>query len=157
MCSYVGNPIVENITVKGNTILNNLGGRGMSVVGGNNVVFESYYVDNPDGFSDLYIAAENQWGTLQVSGATVSGNALFAGGPDQGTVTVYNSQGTTYKVTGVTISGNQMIDPPYVALQFVGDGLETVVVENNTDYSSDAFDDIASDPSPTAPSATIKC
>jgi hypothetical protein len=61
-------------------------------------------------------------------------------------VTVYNSQGTTYKITGVTISGNQMIDPPYVAFQFVGDGLETAVVENNTDYSSNAFDDIASDP-----------
>jgi Right handed beta helix region len=144
--SYVGNPIVSNITVKGNTILNNLGGRGMSVVGGSNVVFESNYVDNPDGFSDIYIASESQWGTLGVSGATASGNALFAGGPDQGMVTVYNSQGTTYKITGVTISGNQMIDPPYVAFQFVGDGLETAVVENNTDYSSNAFDDIASDP-----------
>ena len=145
--SYVAYPpIVSNITVTGNTVTNNLYGRGMSVIGGSNITFTGNYVSNPDGMSDVYIASESQWDTLGVSGVTASGNTLLAGGPNQGTVTVYNSQGTAYTITGVTISGNQIVDPPYVAIQFIGNGPETVLVENNTDYSTNTFDDIGSDP-----------
>jgi Right handed beta helix region len=141
--SYVGSPMVSGITVQANTILSNLGGRGISVVGGSNVTIKQNYVSNPDGYSDIYVAAESQWDTLGVSNVTVSSNTLLDGGPDQGTLTVNNSQGPTYTIAGLTISANQFVDPAFVAIQFVGDGVETVQVENNTDYSTVSLGEIA--------------
>ncbi len=141
--SYVGSPMVSGITVQGNTILSNLGGRGISVVGGNNVTIKQNYVSNPDGFSDIYVAAENQWDTLGVSNVAVTSNTLLDGGPNQGTLTIYNSQGPTYTVTGLTVSTNQFVDPPFAAIQLVGNGVETLQVENNTDYSTGSLGEVA--------------
>jgi hypothetical protein len=138
--SYVGQPLDQNITVQGNTVLNNLWGRGLEVSGGNNISFAGNYVSNPDGFSDMYIASENEWSTQGVDNVTVTGNTFLVGGPNQGTVIVYNSQGTLYSITNVTVDGNTFFNPPYVALQFTGNGSETgLLVENNTDYSTGSF------------------
>lgn len=155
--SYVAYPpIVSAIIVTGNTITNNLWGRGMSVVGGNNVTFKGNYVSNPDGGSDIYIASESEFDTLGVSGVTVSGNALLASGPDQGSITIYNSQGRKYKIAGVSITGNQMVDPGYVAVETTGNGQLNAIVENNIDYSSNPFADVGSDPLATGTLANNK-
>ena len=61
--SYVGEPLVHDITVQGNTVLNNLSGRGIEVSGGSNITFSGNYVDNTDGYADVYIASETQWNT----------------------------------------------------------------------------------------------
>ncbi len=139
--SYVADSSqVHNITVQGNTVLNNLYGRGVEVSGGNNITFTGNYVDNPDGYSDVYVASENEWTTQGVSNVTVSGNTLLDGGPNQGSVIVYDSQGSSYSITNVTVTGNQLVNPKYVAVQFAGNGSETgIVVENNTDYSTLQF------------------
>ena len=142
--SYVGEPLVHDITVQGNTVLNNLLGRGVEVSGGSNITFSSNYVDNPDGYADVYIASENQWSTEGVANITVSGNTLVDGGPNQGSVIVYNSEGSLYNITDVTVSGNQFVKPGFVAVQFTGNGSETgIALENNTDYSTGAFSESA--------------
>ncbi len=142
--SYVGEPLVHDITVQGNTVLNNLSGRGVEVSGGSNITFSGNYVDNTDGYADVYIASENQWSTEGVSNITVSGNTLVDGGPNQGSVIVYNSEGSLYIITDVTVSGNQFVKPGFVAVQFTGNGSETgIVLENNTDYSAGAFSESA--------------
>jgi hypothetical protein len=138
--SYVGEPLVHDITVQGNTVLNNAGGRGLEVSGGSNISFTGNYVDNSDGYADVYIASESEWNTQGINNVTASGNSLFDSGPDQGSVFVYDSQGSTYSITGVTVSGNQFANPLYVAVQFAGDGSETgIEIENNTDYSTGQF------------------
>jgi secreted PhoX family phosphatase len=97
-------------------------------------------VDNLDGNADVYIASESEWSTQGINNVTASGNSLLDGGPDQGSVIVYDSQDSTYSITGVTVSGNQFVNPLYVAVQFAGNGSETgIEIENNTDYSTGQF------------------
>ena len=141
--SYVGFPIVHDITVQGNTILNNLWGRGISVVGGQNETITGNYVaGGPAGFADVYIAAESEFATMGVNNVTISGNTLVngggsdSGGSGQGAVTVYNSQGSAYSIAGVTVSGNQIVNPLSQAVTFTGNGHEAVSVVNNTDYTT---------------------
>lgn len=134
--SYVVNPVVYNVKVTGNNVRNNLWGRGMSVVGGNNITFTGNYVDNPDKFSDLYIASESEWNTRGVDGVTVSGNVFNHGGPDQGALIVYNSQGKRYNIANVNIANNQFDNPLWIAVQLVGNGAESgVSLDANTAYS----------------------
>lgn len=134
--SYAGGPIVQNITVKNNTVTGQVWGRGLSVVGGNNITYTGNVVDNPDSYADLYIASESEYNTLGVANVTATGNTFRDGGPSQGTVTVYNSQGSTYNITGLNINGNQVVNPGFVAFQFVGTGIETGTIQNSTLYSA---------------------
>jgi hypothetical protein len=144
--SYAGGELVHDITVQGNIVLNNLWGRGLEVSGGSNIVFSGNYVDNPDGYADMYISTETEWNTQGVSNVTVSGNTFLEGGPNQGTVFLYNSQGSTYSITNVTVSGNQFFSPPLAAVQYAGNGSETgITLENNMDYSTSGFS-YAADP-----------
>jgi Chitobiase/beta-hexosaminidase C-terminal domain/Right handed beta helix region len=144
--SYAGGELVHDITVQGNTVLHNLWGRGLEVSGGSNIVFSGNYVDNPDGYADMYISAEAEWNTQGVNNVTVSGNTFLEGGPNQGAVFLYNSQGATYSITGVTVSGNQFLSPPLAAVQWAGNGSETgITLENNMDYATGALS-YAADP-----------
>ncbi len=138
--SYIGEPLVHDITVQGNTVLNNAGGRGLEVSGGNNISFTSNYVDNLDGFADVYIASESEWSTQGVNNVTATRNSLLDGGPDQGSLIIYDSQGSTYSIIGITVSGNQFVNPLYAAVEFAGNGSEIgIELENNTDYSTGEF------------------
>jgi hypothetical protein len=139
--SYVGDPsIVHGITVQGNTVLNNNGGRGLEVSGGANINFVGNYVDNPDGYTDMYIASETEFNTQSVSNVAVSGNSFLDGGPNQGSAIVYNSQGAATSIADITIRGNQFVNPKLSALEYAGNGSETTIdVDNNTDYSNNQF------------------
>jgi hypothetical protein len=139
--SYVGDPgMVNAITVQGNTILNNVWGRGLEVSGGSNITFTGNYVDNLDGYTDMYIASESEWNTQSVSNVTVSGNTFVHGGPNQGSAIVYNSVAGSTTISGVTISGNQFVNPKWTAVQLAGNGSETgIAMDNNTDYSTGQF------------------
>jgi hypothetical protein len=139
--SYVGDPsAVHAITVQGNTVLNNNGGRGLEVSGGANINFVGNYVDNLDGYTDMYIASESEFNTQSVSNITVSGNSFLDGGPNQGSAIVYNSQAGATTITNVTISGNQFANPKLSALEYAGNGGETAIsVDKNTDYSNNQF------------------
>ena len=139
--SYIGDPgIVNAITVQGNSVVNNVSGRGLEVSGGSNITFTGNYVDNPDGYADMYVATESQWNTQSVSNVTVNGNTFVDGGPNQGSAIVYNSEAGTNTITGVTISGNQFVNPKLAAVQLTGSGSETgIVINNNTDYSTGQF------------------
>jgi hypothetical protein len=153
--SYSGDPsAVHAITVQGNTVMGNKGGRGLEVSGGSNITFAGNYVDNLDGYTDMYIASESEFNTQSVSNITVTGNSFLDGGPNQGSAIVYNSQGGAITITAVTINGNQFVNPKLSALEFAGDGGETgISVNNNTDYSNGQFS-ITSNPNAT-PTETV--
>jgi parallel beta-helix repeat protein len=140
--SYSGEPggMVHGITVQGNTVLNNKGGRGIEVSGGSDITFTGNYVDNTDGYTDMYIASElAAYNTMGVDNVTVTGNTFVDGGPNQGSLLVYNSQGSTYNITNITVSGNQFVNPKTNAVQYTGNGMESGVVQNNTAYTSNPF------------------
>lgn len=46
------------------------------------------------------------------------------GGPNRGTVIIYDSQGGTNNITNVTVNTNQFVNRRYVAEQFAGNGSE---------------------------------
>jgi hypothetical protein len=139
--SYVGDPsLVHAITVEGNTIMNNKGGRGMEVSGGSNISFEGNYVDNLDGYADMYLSSESEFNTESISNVTVNGNTFLDGGPNQGSAIIYNDEPGTATITDVTINGNQFVSPKLTALEFAGTGsVTTISVDNNTDYSTNPF------------------
>jgi hypothetical protein len=139
--SYLSDPVtVHDITVLGNTIVHNAWGRGLEVSGGTNITFEGNYVDNLDGYTDMYIASEGEWKTQDVATVTVRGNTFVDGGPNQGSAIIYNSEAGTTTISGVTISGNQFVNPKLAAVQLAGSGSETgIVIQNNTDFSNRAF------------------
>jgi hypothetical protein len=139
--SYLSDPVtVHGITVQGNTIMHNKWGRGLEVSGGTNITFKSNYVDNLDGYADMYIASEGEWRTQNVATIMVTGNTFVDGGPNQGSAIVYNSEAGSTTISGVTISGNQFVNPKLAAVQLAGNGSETgIVVQNNMDYSTKAF------------------
>jgi hypothetical protein len=139
--SYLTDPnTVHGITVEGNTILHNVGGRGLEVSGGSDITFEGNYVDNLDGYTDMYIASEVEYKTQNVSNITVTGNTFVDGGPNQGSAIIYNSEPGSTTITGVTLNGNQFVNPKLSAVQLAGSGSETgIVIENNTDFSTSAF------------------
>jgi hypothetical protein len=139
--SYVSDPsTVHGITVEGNTILNNAWGRGLEVSGGSNITFTGNYVDNLDGYADMYIASESEWKTQSVSNVIVSGNTFVNGGPNQGSAIVYNSMAGANTITNVTINGNQFVNPKLSAVQLAGSGKESgIVIQKNTDFSTGSF------------------
>jgi len=139
--SYLSDPVtVHGITIQGNTIVNNAWGRGLEVSGGTNITFQGNYVDNLDGYADMYIASEAEWHTQNVATINVKGNTFMDGGPNQGSAIIYNSEPGSTTVSGVTISGNQFVKPRLTAVQLAGKGSETgIVVQNNMDYSSSGF------------------
>jgi hypothetical protein len=131
---------VHDITVEGNTIMHNAGGRGLEVSGGSNITFTGNYVDNLDGYTDIYIASESEWNTQNVSNITVTGNTFVDGGPNQGSAIIYNSEAGATTISDVTLNGNQFVNPKAGAVQFAGNGSETgIVIQNNTDFSTSAF------------------
>jgi hypothetical protein len=139
--SYLSDPVtVHGITVQGNTIMHNAWGRGLEVSGGTNITFQGNYVDNTDGYADMYVASEGEWRTQNVATITVTGNTFVDGGPNQGSAIIYNSEAGSTTISGVTISGNQFVNPKWTAVQLAGSGSETgIVVQNNTDFSNSAF------------------
>ena len=139
--SYVSDgSAVNNNTITGNTILANASGRGLEVSGGNNITFTGNYVDNKDGYTDLYIASESSFNTQSVSAITASGNTFVDGGPNQGSAIVYNSQGSAQTISGVTLNGNRFDNPAFVPAQYVGNGLLSgILVENSSAYTTSAF------------------
>jgi hypothetical protein len=131
---------VHNITIQGNTIIHNAWGRGLEVSGGRNITFTGNYVDNLDGYTDMYVASEAEWNTQGVSTISVTGNTFVDGGPNQGTAIIYNSEAGATTISGVNISGNQFVNPKAGAVQFAGNGSETgLIIENNIDFSTNAF------------------
>jgi hypothetical protein len=140
--SYFGEPggIVHDITVQGNTVLSNAVGRGLEVSGGNKIVFTGNYVDNTDGFADMYIASElTTYNTVGVDSVTVTGNAFADGGPDQGSLLINNTQGTAYAITNIIVSANQFRNPDLTSVQFTGNGVESGSVSDNIAYTSNTF------------------
>jgi hypothetical protein len=131
---------VHAITIQGNTVLQNKWGRGLEVSGGSNITFTGNYVDNLDGYADMYIASEAEWKTQNVATITVTGNTFVNGGPNQGTAIIYNSEAGSTTIAGVNINGNQFVNPKAGAVQFAGNGSETgLIIQNNTDFSTSAF------------------
>lgn len=140
--SYDDHPIVHDIAIQGNTVLNNLSGRGIATVGGNNIRIIGNHIEGGlAGVANIYIGAEAQWNTQGVDGVRACGNTLINGGgaPDgtgQGAITIFNNRAGAYTVSNVTLSGNRIVNPLNNAVQYVGNGPETGIAKDNSVYTA---------------------
>ena len=66
----------HHITALRNTISDNKGGRGMSVVGGSDVLYEQNRISNSGRYACLYLAQEDAWKTLPISNVVARNNTL---------------------------------------------------------------------------------
>jgi hypothetical protein len=93
--SYQGNGgYCQKITARRNTIKNQEYGRGMSVVGGKNVLYEFNQISNTHHAAGIYIAQEDSWDTYGAHDVIVSRNSL------------YNCGGKTTDHTAILIFSN---------------------------------------------------
>lgn len=70
------NGLTHHITAARNTVGNNRGGRGMSVVGGSDVLYEYNRIANTGRYACLYLAQEDAWKTLPIFNVTARYNTL---------------------------------------------------------------------------------
>lgn len=68
--------LTHHITAARNTVRDNKGGRGMSVVGGSDVLYEHNRISHTGRFACLYLAQEDSYKTLPVSNVVVRYNTL---------------------------------------------------------------------------------
>jgi hypothetical protein len=75
--SYQGDKgLSHHITAVRNTISDNKGGRGMSVVGGADVLYEQNRISNSGRYACIYLAQEDSWKTLPISNVIARNNSL---------------------------------------------------------------------------------
>lgn len=115
---------VQSPVVDGST-----GGRGISVVGGDDITYSDIAVSNTYA-AGVYVAAEGSYDSAGVSGVTVSGGTVTDANDnteiDHGAVLVYNgAAGQTVSdvdITGLQISGTRSSASRWVGLVADGDG-----------------------------------
>lgn len=130
--------MVYNITVQHNTVKDSVWGRGLTVVGGQNVQILSNHVDGSAGHAGVYIAAEKEYNTAGVHGVVIKGNTLVnAGGAasGHGAITIYNSQAGVQSIDGVNISDNQIVKPLASGILTTGKGAVSAAISGTDVYS----------------------
>lgn len=96
--SYKSSPqTVHHVVARNNVVKDNVGGRGMSIVGGRDVLYENNHIENNKDWACVYIAQEGNYNTYAASnaviqynttkncGSNITGHAglfLVGGGPD---------------------------------------------------------------------------
>lgn len=138
--SYTGEPLCHDIIINSPTVKSNVFGRGISVVGGQNISYRNISVANTYG-AGVYIATEAgndptlSVNTVDVTGGTVTGannNTQIV----HGALLVYNGNGNS-SINNVTLSGLTVANTPAAAQRNVG-----VIIDSGS-VSKIAFNNIA--------------
>lgn len=111
--SYNGQPLSGSITVEAPMVRDQTGGRGLSVVGGQDVEYLDINVIRSDGAA-VYVAAEAEWNTQGTRGVRVLGGTIAVANTDladtaHGAVIVYASQPGA-RVENVEVSDLEITD-----------------------------------------------
>jgi len=122
--SYADQPeICRNIVVDSPVVENQYHGRGVTVVGGDNIEYRNIRVTASTS-AGLYIAAEPQYDTYGSTRIRVLGGTITRGNVDStvghGAVLVYADNGPEHKVTDVRIDNLRIVDTRTSAPSVVG-------------------------------------
>ncbi|ACI99952.1 glycosyl hydrolase family 28-related protein [Rhodospirillum centenum] len=132
--SYMRNGApVRDITITGNTVTDNLWGRNISVVGGEDVTIRDNHVEgNKAGRAGIYLASEPAYDTFGVRNVTVEKNHVEnVGGwnTGQGAITLFS--GTGRMLEDIVIRGNGIVDAVKDGILLRGRAIDDVRLENN--------------------------
>lgn len=132
--SYAKNAAwTQDITIENNTIVNNHWGRGISVVGGQDVVIRNNLVDgNKNGAAGVYIASEPAYDTWGVKNVTVENNTIKnVGGYSTGHGAVMIYSGTSRMVEDIIVRNNQILDAEKNGIFVRGDKIDDILLSKN--------------------------
>ncbi|MBL8160099.1 right-handed parallel beta-helix repeat-containing protein [Candidatus Saccharibacteria bacterium] len=141
MVSYVQDvDVVRAVTIESPKILNNTNGRGISVVGGEDITYKDIHIEGSNAAA-VYIAAEGQWNThgvkrVKVLGGSISGANTNAA-VDHGAVFLYSSQ-DQYAVEDTVLQDITITDTnPAISRQvgIVTDGAARVLRSDLTNFT----------------------
>lgn len=122
--SYQGDSATcSQITARNNRVLDNVGGRNMSVVGGSTIVYQNNFISgNSAGNAGLYIAQEENvdFQTRAVSGVIAQYNTIEDVGSDGGHAAVMIFADSSEGVTNVHAFRNDVIQGNEDAFRFFG-------------------------------------
>jgi VCBS repeat-containing protein len=141
--SYIADgTICSNITINNPIVNGTTWGRGVTVVGGQNITYNNITVSNTNG-AGVYIASEPSYNTMGVSnvivnGGTVSG-ANYNSAVVHGAILVYAGN-AGQPVTGVTIENLSVTGTPLTAQREIG-----LIQETGSSMSGIVFNNISFD------------
>lgn len=126
-------PAVKNITIRNNDVGYGSLARGISVVGGSDVLIEGNSVKDTQ-MAGIYIASEGSYNTTDVNNVTVKGNTVDHTGihepENHPNVLVYSSQGV---IDNVAFTGNTIQNAAHRGIGVWGDGqIKDIYFTGNT-------------------------
>jgi hypothetical protein len=135
--SYIdeGNPDAgpcHDITARRNIITNQWGGRAMSVVGGERVLYENNSLIGNHNAAGLYIASESSYNTFGVANVLVRHNLIRdCGNPDKGhyAALIFGREG--YPVVGVTLARNVILSDYYGGIDARTEYADRMLIDAN--------------------------
>ena len=136
--SYRGDGgVSHHVYARNNTISNNKGGRGMSVVGGADVLYENNKISNQTIGAGMYLSQENSYDTYPIRSVSVQFNTLSnCGNAQKGhTAIMLFTDGTTPN-TLVHLYRNDIQGGPVGGIRIFGANTSTVVESNRIQGTS---------------------
>lgn len=130
---HAGEAVVptNNITIRKNMVGRNTHGRGITVVGGTNILIEDNWI-NASEVAGIYVASEEQfYNTHMVREVTIRRNTVRGAGGTRnghGALTVNSSH---ERVTGITFDSNEVYDSRHRGVLLMGNAVEDVRFMNN--------------------------
>jgi len=142
-----GSDLQHDIVVQNNYFHDSVRGRGVAVLGGENIQVLNNYIENmhygntsvPGGLAGIYLGAESEYNTNTLKSLLVKGNVLIDTGgtyTGHGSIMLYNSQGPKgVVVQGVVIQDNVIVDPAKMAIETGGNGKILATITNTQVYT----------------------
>lgn len=129
----------HHITAAHNTVSNNRGGRGMSVVGGSDVLYENNRISNSGRYACLYLAQEDAWKTLPISNVIARNNTLSNCGSaatGHAAVMLFSNSATN---AGVQILRNDITQSGQRGIRAFGQNADVTIDGNRVSGSEQAL------------------
>lgn len=127
--SYMGESISHNILIADNDLADQQNGRGISVVGGQDVTIQGNTVARTDCCAGIYLASEKAWKTQSVRNILVRDNILTdnSGSTGHGAIMIFADGGS---VRDIRLERNTIIDARHAAVTLLGAVRNIALIDN---------------------------
>ncbi|OGS47403.1 MAG: hypothetical protein A2539_07560, partial [Elusimicrobia bacterium RIFOXYD2_FULL_34_15] len=129
--SYGGDglPVVTNIVAYNNKIYDNLWGRGMSVVGGKNIIYHDNEVYRTLEWAPIIVTGESSYDTYPCENIVIRNNKTIEGGGNHAAILVHTS-GERGPSKNIRIENNYILNPKRDGIRSEYDN-ESVIIAGN--------------------------
>jgi hypothetical protein len=128
--SYSDQTISHNILITHNVLTDSDGGRGISVVGGQDVTIQGNTVARTACCAGIYLASEAFWDTQEVRNILVCDNLLAenSGPTEHGAIMIYSNHGS---VRSIRVEHNTIVHARHAAIRLSGNVGDVSFVNNS--------------------------